>query len=56
MEVRLAVAKYTAAVLRRAIERQPVPPPPAGADPASHARFELVRAEMTDLVERYRDC
>lgn len=56
MEVRLAVTKYTAAVLRSAIERKPVPPPPDGADPASHARFELVRTEMTDLVARYRDC
>lgn len=56
MEVRLAVAKYTAAVLRSSIERQPLPPVPTGADPASQARFELVRSEMADLVERYRDC
>ena len=56
MEVRLETARYTAAVLRHAIERQPIPPLPPGAEPASRARFELVRSEMTDLVEKYRDC
>jgi hypothetical protein len=56
MVVRLETARYTAAVLRSSIERRPVPPEPEGAAPASRARFELVRSEMTDLVERYRDC
>ena len=56
MDVRFETAQYTAAVLRSSIERRPVPPLPEGVEPGSRARFELVRLEMTDLVERYRDC
>ncbi len=56
MEARLAVAQYTAAVLRSAIEQRSVPSPPPGLDESMQTRLEFVRSEMTDLVERYRDC
>ena len=52
---RLELARYTAAVLRAAIERDPVPPVPDGLDPAVHRNCALVRTEMSDLVDRYRD-
>jgi hypothetical protein len=41
--------------LRSSVALQPTPPLPVGAEPASEARFKLVRAEMTELAERYRD-
>lgn len=56
MEARLAVAQYTALVMRATIEQRPVPPLPPDLDPPMQARLELVRTEMVDLVDRYRDC
>jgi hypothetical protein len=50
------VARYTAAVLRASIERRECPSIPTGLDSELEARLELVRVEMTDLVERYRGC
>ena len=55
MRARLEVARYTAAVLRAGSEHQSSPPWPPGLDPPLRVRLELVRAEVTDLVARYRD-
>ena len=55
VQARLEVTRYTAAVLRSTIEQREVPPLPAGLEPAMLARLEVVRSEMIDLVERYRD-
>ena len=56
VKARLEVTRYTAALLRSSIEQRPIPPLPSGLDPPLQARLEGVRAEVTDLVDRYRDC
>ena len=56
MKPRLEVARYTAAVLRASSERRACPPLPLGLDSSLRARLEFVRTEVTDLVDRYRDC
>ena len=56
MEARLVVARYTAALLRGLIERRPQPDLPAGLEPSMEERLMLVRHEVVDLVDRYRDC
>ena len=56
VEARLEVTRYTAAVLRSMIEQREVPALPSGLEPPMQARLEVVRSEMIDLVERYRDC
>ena len=56
VKARLEVTRYTAALLRSSIEQRPIPPLPSGLDPPLQARLEGVRAEVTDLVDRYRWC
>jgi hypothetical protein len=56
MEPRLAVTRYTAALLRSLVEGTPRPDLPRGLDPALDQRLHFVRDEIVDLVERYRVC
>jgi hypothetical protein len=56
MEPRLAVTRYTAAVLRSLVEDKPLPDLPRGLDAALDQRLLFVRDEIIDLVERYRGC
>jgi hypothetical protein len=56
MEARLVVARFTAALLRSLTEQQPLPELPTGLEPAMEERMLLVRDEVIDLVERYREC
>lgn len=56
MEPRLVVARYTAALLRSCVERTPAPDFPSGLEPAMEQRLLLVRDEVIDMVERYREC
>ena len=54
MEPRLAVTRYTAALLRSLVEQTPRPDLPPGLDPTMEQRLLFVRDEIVDLVERYR--
>jgi hypothetical protein len=56
MEPRLAVTRFTAALLRALVEQKPLPDLPTGLDPAMERRLLFVRSEVIDLVERYREC
>ena len=56
MEPRLAVTRYTAALLRGLAEDTPLPDPPPNLEPAMQQRLLFVRDEIIDLVERYRAC
>jgi hypothetical protein len=56
MAPRLAVNRYTAALLRSLVERTPHPDLPPGLDPALERRLVWVRDEVIDLVERYQAC
>jgi hypothetical protein len=56
MEPRLAVTRYTAALLRGLAEGTPLPDLPLGLEPAMQERLLFVRNEIIDLVERYRVC
>jgi hypothetical protein len=56
MEPRLAVTRFTAALLRSIVEETPHPDLPPGLDPAMEERLLFVREEVIDLVGRYRAC
>ena len=56
MEPRLAVTRYTAALLRSLIEEAGRPNLPPGLDGALEQRLRFVTDEIVDLVERYRGC
>lgn len=56
MEPRLAVTRYTAALLRGLVEHTPLPDLPPGLEPTMQDRLLFVRDEVIDLVERYRAC
>jgi hypothetical protein len=56
MEPRLAVTRYTAALLRSLVEDTAHPDLPHGLDPALEDRLRFVRDEVVDLVQRYRGC
>jgi hypothetical protein len=56
MEARLAVTRYTAALLRSLVEDTVRPGLPPGLDGALEHRLRFVTHEIVDLVERYRGC
>jgi hypothetical protein len=56
MEPRLAVTRFTAALLRSLVEATPQPDLPPGLDLTMEQRLLSVRDEIVDLVERYRAC
>jgi hypothetical protein len=56
MEPRLAVTRYTAALLRSLVEETARPDLPPGLDAALEHRLRFVTDEIVDLVERYRGC
>jgi hypothetical protein len=56
MEPRLAVTRYTAALLRSLAEDAPLPDLPHALGSALADRLPFVRDEVIDLVERYRAC
>jgi hypothetical protein len=56
MEPRLAVTRYTAALLRSLVEDTERPALPYDLDPALEDRLLFVRDEVVDLVRRYRTC
>jgi hypothetical protein len=56
MEARLAVTRYTAALLRSLVEETGRPCLPPGLDGALEQRLRFVTDEIVDLVEQYRGC
>lgn len=54
VELRAAVARYTAAVLREVADARPAPEIPAGVDEATRTKLELVRHEVITMVEAGR--
>jgi hypothetical protein len=56
MVPRLAVTRYTAALLRGLVEQTPLPDLPPALEPTMEQRLLFVRDEIVDLVERYREC
>jgi hypothetical protein len=50
---RLAVARYTASLLRSLCDRQPLPEAPSGLDPDLAGRLDRVRGALVDLVQGY---
>lgn len=56
MQPRYVVAHFTAALLRALAAGTAQPELPANLDAAMEERLTLVRRELIDLVERYRDC
>lgn len=55
MAARHEVTRYTARALRALADGDPPPPVPDGLDGSMRSRLELVRREVTDMVERYGD-
>jgi hypothetical protein len=56
MEPRLAVTRFTAALLRSLVEGTPPPGMPPGIDRALEQRLLFVNDEIVDLVDQYREC
>ena len=51
VELRAAVARFTATVLRELAAGRPAPEIPDGVEPATRARLDLVRSEMISMVD-----